>query len=80
MTLNAVGESLFAKLKKEFVQRRSWPTRRELIFEVFEYVEAFYSRTRQHSARLPRTVREQNLHRRHGASLAASRFAPTHPP
>ena len=39
---NAVAESIFATLKKELVHRRSWPTRRELISEVFEFVEGFY--------------------------------------
>ena len=39
---NAVAESFFATLKKELVHRRSWPTRRELISEVFEFVEGFY--------------------------------------
>jgi transposase InsO family protein len=46
---NAVAESFFATLKKELVHRRSWPTRRELISEVFEYVEGFYNTTRRHS-------------------------------
>ena len=46
---NAVAESFFATLKKELVHRRSWPTRRELTCEVFEYIEAFYNRTRRHS-------------------------------
>ncbi len=46
---NAVAESFFATLKKELVHRRSWPTRRELTSEVFEYVEAFYNRARRHS-------------------------------
>jgi putative transposase len=46
---NAVAESFFATLKKELVHRRSWPTRRELIGEVFEYAEAFYNRARRHS-------------------------------
>ena len=46
---NAVAESFFATLKKELVHRRSWPTRRELIGEVFEYIEAFYNRRRRHS-------------------------------
>jgi hypothetical protein len=46
---NAVAESLFATLKKELVHRRSWPTRRELTSEAFEYSEAFYNRTRRHS-------------------------------
>jgi putative transposase len=46
---NAVAESFFATLKKELVHRRSWPTRRELTSEVFEFVEAFYNTTRRHS-------------------------------
>lgn len=46
---NAVAESFFATLKKELVHRRSWPTRRELTSEVFEYIEAFYNATRRHS-------------------------------
>jgi putative transposase len=46
---NAVAESFFATLKKELVHRRSWPTRRELVSEVFEYIEAFYNPTRRHS-------------------------------
>ena len=46
---NAVAESFFATLKKELVHRRSWPTRQELISEVFEFVEAFYNTTRRHS-------------------------------
>jgi transposase InsO family protein len=41
---NAVAESFFATLKKELVHRRSWPTRRELISEVFEFVEASTTR------------------------------------
>ena len=46
---NAVAETFFATLKKEMVYRRSWPTRRELIGEIFEYIEAFYNRQRRHS-------------------------------
>jgi putative transposase len=46
---NAAAESFFATLKKELVRRRSWPTRRELIGEVFEYIEAFYNPLRRHS-------------------------------
>jgi putative transposase len=46
---NAAAESFFATLKKELVHRRSWPTRRELTSEVFEYIEAFYNRVRRHS-------------------------------
>ena len=46
---NAVAESFFATLKKELIRRRSWPERRELIGEVFEYVETFYNARRRHS-------------------------------
>jgi putative transposase len=46
---NAVAETFFATLKKEMVYRRSWPTRQELIGEIFEYIEAFYNRQRRHS-------------------------------
>jgi putative transposase len=46
---NAVAESFFATLKKELVHRRSWPTRRELTSEIFEYIEGFYNRVRRHS-------------------------------
>jgi putative transposase len=46
---NAVAESFFATLKKELVHRQTWPTRRELTSEVFEYIEAFYNPLRRHS-------------------------------
>jgi putative transposase len=45
---NAVAESFFATLKKE-LHRRSWPDRKELRREVFDYVEIFYNTTRRHS-------------------------------
>jgi putative transposase len=46
---NAVAETFFATLKKELVNRRSWPSRHELQSAVFEYIEAFYNRHRRHS-------------------------------
>ena len=46
---NAVAETFFATLKKELVNRRSWPSRRELQSAVFEYIEAFDNRQRRHS-------------------------------
>ncbi len=46
---NAVAESFFATLKKELVRRQSWPTRRELTGEVFDYIETFYNHRRRHS-------------------------------
>ncbi len=33
---NAVAVTFFATLKKELVYRQSWPTRRELMGEIFE--------------------------------------------
>jgi putative transposase len=74
---NAVAESFFATLKKELVHRRSWPTRRELASEVFEYIEAFYNRTRRHStlAMLSPADYENRTLINPGASLAASRLA-----
>ena len=46
---NAVAQTFFATLKKELVNRRSWPSRPELQSAVFEYIEAFYNRQRRHS-------------------------------
>ena len=45
---NAVAESFFATLKKELIYRRAWPTKAELRTEIFDYIEAFYNRTRRH--------------------------------
>lgn len=38
-----MAETFFATLKKELIYRSSWPTRRELTGEIFEYIEAFYN-------------------------------------
>jgi len=46
---NAVAETFFATLKKELYHRRSWPVRRELEAEIFEYIEGFYNRRRRHT-------------------------------
>jgi putative transposase len=45
---NTVAETFFATLKKELVYRTSWLTRRELISEIFESIEAFYNPRRRH--------------------------------
>jgi putative transposase len=76
---NAVAESFFATLKKELVHRRSWPTRRELTSEVFEYIEAFYNRIRRHSTlgMLSPLDFENGTLREHGPGLAASRLTST---
>jgi putative transposase len=46
---NAVAETFFATLKKELVNRRTWPSRLELQSATFQYIEAFYNRQRRHS-------------------------------
>jgi len=46
---NAVAESFFATLKKELVNRCSWPTRADLRVAVFEWIEVFYNRQRIHT-------------------------------
>jgi transposase InsO family protein len=74
---NAVAESFFATLKKELVHRHSWPTRRELTSEVFEYIEAFYNPRRRHSTlgMLSPADLETSTLMTDGPSLAASRLA-----
>jgi hypothetical protein len=59
------------------VRRRSWPTRRELSSEVFEYIEAFYNRVRRHSTlgMLSPVDYENATLSQSGAGLAASRLA-----
>jgi putative transposase len=46
---NAVAETFFATLKKELAYCRTWPTRRELEGEIFQYIEGFYNRRRRHT-------------------------------
>jgi hypothetical protein len=48
---NAVAESFFATLKKELINRRSWPTRAGLRSEVFDYI----TRQRPGASRLTET-------------------------
>ncbi len=48
-TTTPLAETFFATLKKELVNRRSWPNRAELQSATFEYIEAFYNRQRRHS-------------------------------
>ena len=76
---NAVCESFFATLKKELTRRRSWPTRRELQTAVFAWIEGWYNRRRLHSTlgmRSPADYENRTL-MTGGASVAASRLAPT---
>jgi putative transposase len=77
---NSVAESFFATLKKELVDRRSWPEKSELRSEIFEYIEAFYNRRRRHSTlgMLSPADYENSTLAVGGTGLAASRLAPTH--
>jgi putative transposase len=73
---NAVAESFFATVKKELIRRRSWPQRRELVGEVFDYIETFYNPRRRHSTlgyRSPVEFETSTLSHR-GAQDAASRL------
>jgi len=46
---NAVVESFFSTLKRELVNRYSWPTKADARVPLFEWIEAFYNRTRLHT-------------------------------
>jgi putative transposase len=46
---NAVAESFFATLECELLDRSSWPTRRALATEIFDFIEGFYNPRRRHS-------------------------------
>lgn len=46
---NAAMESFHASLKKDLINRRSWPTKAEARTAVFAYIETFYNRRRRHS-------------------------------
>jgi putative transposase len=46
---DAVAESFFATLECELLDRRSWPTKRELSTAVFDFIEGFYNPRRRHS-------------------------------
>lgn len=46
---NTVTESFFSSLKKERIRKRIYKTRDLARADVFDYIEAFYNRTRRHS-------------------------------
>lgn len=46
---NAVAESFFATLECELFDRHTWPTRRQLRIETFDFIEGFYNQRRRHS-------------------------------
>jgi putative transposase len=77
---NAVSEAFFASLKKEKLNRRSWPTRQAARNAVFSWIEGWYNRRRLHSTlgyHSPADYENRTLIDR-GASLAASRLAHPH--
>lgn len=47
---NAVMEAFWSSLKNELVHRRHFATRAEARTAIFDYIEAFYNRTRRHSS------------------------------
>lgn len=46
---NAAAESFWHTLKNELIHRRDFQTRDEASQAIFEYIEVFYNRTRQHT-------------------------------
>lgn len=46
---NAVAESFFATLKKDLVNRYSWPTRLDAQHAIFDFIERWYNNERLHS-------------------------------
>ena len=46
---NAVAEAFFKTLKAELIHRRSWSNKPAARSAVFEFIESFYNRQRQHS-------------------------------
>jgi putative transposase len=76
---NAALESFHATIKKDLIHRRAWPTKTEARTAVFEYIETFYNRRRRHSrlGMLSPADFENRTLMTDGASLAASRLAPT---
>ena len=47
---HAPMESFFATLKKEFIHRQQYQTRREARLSIFEYIAGYYNPVRLHSA------------------------------
>lgn len=46
---NAVAESFFATLKKDLINRYSWPTRLDAQQAIFDFIERWYNNERLHS-------------------------------
>lgn len=68
---NAVVESFFGSLKRELVNRRSWPTRQKAAAAIHEYIEVFYNRRRRHSTLDYLSPAEYEAHYTEPTTLAA---------
>ncbi len=66
---NAVAESFFASIKKEFVHDVKFETQREAKAQLFEWIEVFYNRQRRHSTLAYQTPAEYE--RNYAVSKAA---------
>ena len=47
---NALAESFFATLKRELIDRYSWPTKAAVTAALVEYITCFYNAWRRHTA------------------------------
>ena len=47
---NAMVESFWGRMQTELFNTRKWKTRVELSTAIFDWIEAFYNRTRRHSS------------------------------
>lgn len=56
---NAVAESFFHTLKTELVYQHRYRTREEAHLAIFDYIAAFYNRTRRHSSNAYRSPDDQ---------------------
>jgi transposase InsO family protein len=56
---NAVAESFFHTLKTELVYQHRYRTREEARLAIFDYIAAFYNRTRRHSSNAYRSPDDQ---------------------
>ena len=71
---NAVVESFWARLQTELLNTRKWRTRTELSTEIFDWIEAFYNRTRRHSSLgMLAPIAYEKLHADHISAALLSR-------
>jgi putative transposase len=71
---NAPTESFFNSLKNERVHGTRYATRAEAVADLFDYIEAFYNRTRRHSVlgyRSPVQFLQDWITSQHGRKIAA---------